>query len=153
MMGKISYYNDYTRHTFHERYINGEKRYFIKIDNEYVEVEHEVFKVIRASYIKIKQTHKKEVEWLNSFNKRFNYSTFYMSNNIYSKVMINDLMDTVIETINNMDKKYKDIAILFYLDEYSIREISIILDIPKSTVAYRKKIIDQILRKSIKQKL
>lgn len=64
-MAKNVFYNDYNRHSFYVKEINRHKKYYIKIDTEYIEVPEEVYKVCKSSYAKMKYAHDKEVEWLN----------------------------------------------------------------------------------------
>ena len=63
------------------------------------------------------------------------------------KIYIHDLYIKVVSEINKLSERDKNIAYLSFLYEYSDSEISRVLDIPRTTVSYRKKKIQEKIRK------
>lgn len=58
----INYKYDYGRNSFFVKEdSNGVKKYYLKVDREYIEVNEEVYKVCKSSYDKIRNTEKNKV--------------------------------------------------------------------------------------------
>ena len=74
----------------------------------------------------------------------------YKNVSAINRLFLKDLTSKIyleIEQLNLTDKK---IAILFFIYEYNISEISRILDLPRKTVTYRKNKIQKYLQKVVK---
>lgn len=153
-MRKNTYYNDFNRSFFFVKEEDNVKKYYIKIKNEYIEVDEDVFKLYKNSYEKLKNDHKREVDWLNSVNKGFNQSTFFVQeveHVLVKQIVLKDMEKLTRLSIENLSKEYKDIARLIFLEEYTVSETSRILGIPRTTVSDRKKKIQKYLQKIIKK--
>lgn len=145
------YKYDYKRTNFKIENIADNKAYYIKIDNEYVEVDEKVYKTCKASYDKIRYTYKNEVVKSVMYYENIDLATFYIfndsRNSIINQIYIKDLANLIIKEINLLPQQDKEIAKLSFVDELSNSEISRILNIPRTTITYRKKIIQHNLQK------
>lgn len=153
-MRKNAYYNDFNRSSFFVKEEDNVKKYYIKIKNEYIEVDEDVFKLYKNSYEKMKNDYKREVDWLNSINKEFNQSTFFVQEveqTLVKQIVLKDMEKLTRLSIENLSKEYKEIARLIFLEEYTVSETSRILGIPRTTVSDRKKKIQKYLQKIIKK--
>ena len=119
------YLYDYKKSSFKTVNNSGKKNYYIKINQDYIEITEDVYKTCKSSYDKLRYTYKQEV----AINK--------LTSTIYSEI----------DQLNSTDRK---IAILFFIYEYNISEISRILDLPRKTVTYRKNKIQKHLQKVVK---
>lgn len=84
---------------------------------------------------------KKTNEKLHQFyeNSKANYETIENNNNIDndSNIVTINRTKTIISAINNLPENQQIIIRMFYLEEYTIQEISVILKISKGTVKSR----------------
>ena len=67
-----------------------------------------------------------------------------------NKLLLKDLTSTIYSEIDQLNSTDRKIAILFFIYEYNISEISRILDLPRKTVTYRKNKIQKHLQKVVK---
>ena len=141
------YKYDYDKKTFKEIRNN----YYIRTNKNYIKVEKSIYKLIKSSYDKIRYTYKKELaESVTYYDDIDSASFFVLRNNeksLAEKIYIHDLYMKVVSEINNLPERDKNIAYLSFLYEYSDSEISRVLDIPRTTVSYRKKKIQEKIRK------
>ena len=72
------YKYDYKRSSFKEEKSNGKTTYYIQVDNHYIEVDRTVYKVCKASYDKIRYTHKIEVAKSIVYYKEIDLATFLL---------------------------------------------------------------------------
>lgn len=124
------YLYDYQKSSFKTVNNSGKKNYYIKINQDYIEITEDVYKTCKSSYDKLRYTYKQEV----AINKLF-------LKDLTSKIYLE------IDQLNSTDRK---IAILFFIYEYNISEISRILDLPRKTFTYRKNKIQKHLQKVVK---
>ena len=110
------YLYDYKKSSFKTVNNSGKKNYYIKINQDYIEITEDVYKTCKSSYDKLRYTYKQEVA--------------------INKLLLKDLTSTI--------------AILFFIYEYNISEISRILDLPRKTFTYRKNKIQKHLQKVVK---
>lgn len=127
----------------------GEKRYFFKINNLFVEVDQEIYKLCMNSA--------KKIEYAEMIAKRRNYRS--MDNEYddieweYLKKQREDILDDLIEkeietvlykAIRILDPIEKKIITGIYFNGLSERELSKLINLPQTTINYKKK---KILKK------
>ncbi len=149
------YKYDYRRSSFK---IDGDadnRRYYIKIKSEYVEVSKEVFKICKASYDKIRYIHKVEVAKSVMYYDDIDLATFFIcANNEHSitdEIIIKDLYELILNEINKLSEPDRTIAWLVFVEERSISEVSRLINIPRKTVTYRKNNIQKKFQEKIKK--
>ena len=124
------YLYDYKKSSFKTVNNSGKKNYYIKINQDYIEITEDVYKTCKSSYDKLRYTYKQEVA--------------------IKKLLLKDLTSTIYSEIDQLNSTDRKIAILFFIYEYNISEISRILDLPRKTVTYRKNKIQKHLQKVVK---
>ena len=124
------YLYDYKKSSFKTVNNSGKKNYYIKINQDYIEITEDVYKTCKSSYDKLRYTYKQEVA--------------------INKLLLKDLTSTIYSEIDQLNSTDRKIAILFFIYEYNISEISQILDLPRKTVTYRKNKIQKHLQKVVK---
>lgn len=124
------YLYDYKKSNFKTVNNSGKKNYYIKINQDYIEITEDVYKTCKSSYDKLRYTYKQEVA--------------------INKLLLKDLTSTIYSEIDQLNSTDRKIAILFFIYEYNISEISRILDLPRKTVTYRKNKIQKHLQKVVK---
>lgn len=149
------YLYDYNRTYFLEKRDGNKKKYYFKIDKQFIEVSKEVFTLCKSSYNKIRYYYKTKVDRSIFDTEDIDQSTFFVINrdiddDIIRKILINDLAKQAIEDIMNLPSQYKDIAICLFIKEMSLKETSDYLHIPKTTVFQLKREIQKILQKRLK---
>ena len=124
------YLYDYKKSSFKTVNNSGKKNYYIKINQDYIEITEDVYKTCKSSYDKLRYTYKQEVA--------------------INKLLLKDLTSTIYSEIDQLNSTDRKIAILFFIYEYNISEISRILDLPRKTFTYRKNKIQKHLQKFVK---
>ena len=124
------YLYDYKKSSFKTVNNSGKKNYYIKINQDYIEITEDVYKTCKSSYDKLRYTYKQEVA--------------------INKLLLKDLTSTIYSEIDQLNSTDRKIAILFFIYEYNISEISRILDLPRKTFTYRKNKIQKHLQKVVK---
>lgn len=124
------YLYDYKKSSFKTVSNSGKKNYYIKINQDYIEITEDVYKTCKSSYDKLRYTYKQEVA--------------------INKLLLKDLTSTIYSEIDQLNSTDRKIAILFFIYEYNISEISRILDLPRKTFTYRKNKIQKHLQKVVK---
>lgn len=124
------YLYDYKKSSFKTVNNSGKKNYYIKINQDYIEITEDVYKTCKSSYDKLRYTYKQEVA--------------------INKLLLKDLTSTIYSEIDRLNSTDRKIAILFFIYEYNISEISRILDLPRKTFTYRKNKIQKHLQKVVK---
>lgn len=151
-----NYKYDYDKTCFRvSRNIYGELKYYIKVGFEYIEVSQEIFKTCRRSYDKIRKDEKNKVDRSILNFQDIDQSTFFVANkeiqiNIVEHIYLKDLAKTIKHEILLLPEKDKKIASCIFIKELSDRETARILNIPQTTVTYRKKVIRKIIKEKIK---
>ena len=148
------YKYDYNKNSF-KTYGNKEHRqYYIKVNNEYVEVSKEVFKTIRSSYDQMRHMHHMEVAKSVLYFEDIDLATFFVSKNeteLIDKIVVHDLYMKVLNEISLLNEPNRTIANLIFIENKSIRDVAKILGVKNSTIIYHKKQIQQIIQKKIKK--
>lgn len=124
------YLYDYKKSSFKTVNNSGKKNYYIKINQDYIEITEDVYKTCKSSYDKLRYTYKQEVA--------------------INKLLLKDLTSTIYSEIDQLNSTDRKIVILFFIYEYNISEISRILDLPRKTFTYRKNKIQKHLQKVVK---
>lgn len=124
------YLYDYKKSSFKTVNNSGKKNYYIKINQDYIEITEDVYKTCKSSYDKLRYTYKQEIA--------------------INKLLLKDLTSTIYSEIDQLNSTDRKIAILFFIYEYNISEISRILDLPRKTFTYRKNKIQKHLQKVVK---
>ena len=124
------YLYDYKKSSFKTVNNSEKKNYYIKINQDYIEITEDVYKTCKSSYDKLRYTYKQEVA--------------------INKLLLKNLTSTIYSEIDQLNSTDRKIAILFFIYEYNISEISRILDLPRKTVTYRKNKIQKHLQKVVK---
>lgn len=151
-----NYKYDYNRSCFLIRKISENMfKYYIKIDTEYIEVNYEIFKVCRNSYDKIRKDERNKVDRSVLNFQDIDQSTFFVANkeiqiDIVEHIYLKDIAKAIKHEILLLPEKDKKIATCIFIKELSDRETARILNIPQTTVTYRKKIIRKIIQEKIK---
>lgn len=153
-MKKYKY--DYDRTCFYTKNIpNDEVKYYLKVDREYVEVSEQVFKVCRRSYDKIRKYEKNKVDRSILNYQDIDQATFFVVNkeincDIVNRIYLRDAAKRIKQEIMLLPERDRKIAICIFIKEYSDRETSRLLDIPQTTVSYRKRLIRKKIKNNIK---
>ena len=148
------YKYDYNKNSFK---VNGDqehKQYFIKVNNEYVEVREEVFKTIRSSYDQIRHIYHMEVAKSVLYFEDIDLATFFVSKSemkLLDKIIVHDLYMQVLNEIALLDEPNKTIAYLIFIENKSIRDVAKILGVKNSTIIYHKKKLQKTIQKKLKK--
>ncbi len=144
-----NYKFDYNRKSFKRI---GKNIYFI-VNNKYIKIDVQIYKIMKASYNKIRYTYKKEVAESVTYYDDIDSAAFFVAKKedktLAEKINIHDLYIKVIMEINKLPERDKNIAYLCFIGEYKDSEVSRILKTPRSTVSYRKKKIQEKIKKSL----
>ncbi len=144
---------DYENSDYKVERKGNEKRYFIKVKNEFIEVSEDVFKVCRSSYDKIRYTYKTEVARSILYYEDIDLATFLFTpneNNLIDKIYINDLANKAISSINALPYKDRMIAQCLFINQMTIQETADYLGVSTTTVFKHKKKIQKKLQKVLK---
>lgn len=150
------YKYDYNKTCFFtKRILNNKIEYYLKLDNKYIRVSEQVFKVCRSSYDKIRKEEKNKVDRSILNFQDMDQSTFFVVNkeinyDIVHEIYLKDIANKIKEEILILPERDRKIATCIFIEEYSDREISRLLHIPQTTVTYRKKIIREKIKNNIK---
>lgn len=152
-----SYKYDYNKTCFFKVKMSiNEVKYYLKVDNKYIEVSEQVFKVCRRSYDKIKNDEKNKVDRSILNFQDIDQSAFFVvgkdiEQDIINQIYLKDIANRIKREIMLLPERDKNIAICIFIEEYSDRETSRILHIPQTTVSYRKKVIREKIKNNIKK--
>lgn len=134
---------------------NGEVNYYFRIKNEYVEVSKEIYDVCMRSYSKMKYDRNRSAEHpMVQYETIEESALFYfvdLKEDFVNDVYMNELAEIIKKGIEQLDDKYRDIAIAIFLNEMTEREVSEQLHIPKTTIHKRKVKIQKYLQEIIKK--
>ena len=87
------YLYDYKKSSFKTVNNSGKKNYYIKINQDYIEITEDVYKTCKSSYDKLRYTYKQEVA--------------------INKLLLKDLTSTIYSEIDQLNSTDRKIAILF----------------------------------------
>ncbi|WP_416323282.1 hypothetical protein, partial [[Clostridium] innocuum] len=130
------------------------RKYYIKVNSEYVEVSEEVFKTIRSSYDQMRYIHHMEVAKSVLYFEDIDLATFFVSKNeteLIDKIVVHDLYMKVLNEISLLNEPNRTIANLIFIENKSIRDVAKILGVKNSTIIYHKKQLQKIIQKKLKK--
>lgn len=148
-----NYLYDYQRSSFKIKKDNDDTIYYLNVDHNYIEVNEEIFKVFKASYDKLRYTYKQEVANSVSHYEDIDLATsFFIKKNegALGNLLLKDITDLILNEIDQLKNKDREIAKYYFIYEYKINEISKKLNMPRKTVEYRKNKIQKYLQKIVK---
>lgn len=148
----MKYYKyDYGKESFKIIISKNNKRYFIKIDEKFIEISKDIFKICKSSYDKIRYTYKQEVAKSVIYYENFDSATFFIheKDSPIEQIYIKDIARLVLNEITLLPELDRKIAKCIFIEELSERETAKLLNIPKSTISYRKTKIRKKLIKII----
>lgn len=140
--------NDYKKNQFWIKEINGEKIHYIKIQNQWVEVTKEVYKICKNSYQKMNYEIKKDINNphyldINHIDLYGHYQEFDYINEIYIKY-IKKMLITVLQGLDDYEAYIINSIYFFDMKE---NEVAKSLRISQQRLNYQKKRILKKLKK------
>ena len=148
------YKYDYNKNIFKVNDNEEHRKYYIKVNSEYVEVSEEVFKTIRSSYDQMRYIHHMEVAKSVLYFEDIDLATFFVSKNeteLIDKIVVHDLYMKVLNEISLLNEPNRTIANLIFIENKSIRDVAKILGVKNSTIIYHKKQLQKIIQKKLKK--
>lgn len=148
------YKYDYNKNSFKVNDNEEHRKYYIKVNSEYVEVSEEVFKTIRSSYDQMRYIHHMEVAKSVLYFEDIDLATFFVFEKeveLLDKIIMHDLYMQILHEIALLNEPNKTIANLIFIENMSIRNVAKVLGVKNSTIIYHKKQIQQIIQKKIKK--
>ena len=122
-----NYLYDYQKSSFKIKKDNDDTIYYLNVDHNYIEVNEEIFKVFKASYDKLRYTYKQEVANSVSHYEDIDLATsFFIKKNesaLYN-LLLKDITDLILDEIDQLKNKDREIAKYYFIYEYKINEIS-----------------------------
>ena len=144
---------DYRRSSFKTIHKANKKIFYLQVNDQYVEVDEEVYKVCKASYDKIRYTHKVEVAKSVMYCDNMDLTTLFICDKAHDdidKLYIHDLYQVAMNCIKELSKLDKIIAELSLIEEMSNYQIAELLNIPRTTITYKRNKIQNIFKKKQK---
>ena len=148
------YKYDYNKNSFKVNDNEEHRKYYIKVNSEYVEVSEEVFKTIRSSYDQMRYIHHMEVAKSVLYFEDIDLATFFVFEKeveLLDKIIMHDLYMQILHEIALLNEPNKTIANLIFIENMSIRNVAKVLGVKNSTIIYHKKQIQQIIQKKLKK--
>ena len=109
---------------------------------------------MQTSYDKIRYTHTIEVAKSIVCYKETDLATFFIVQedelSIIDKIWLRDLYNIILNEINQLPHPDNKIGKLAFIDELNDTQIAEVLHIPRTTVTYRKKIIQKQIQEKLK---
>ena len=127
---------DYENSDFKVERNGNDKKYYIKVKKEYIEVSEDVFKVCKSSYNKIRYTYKNEVARSILYYEDVDLATFSFTqdeNNFIDKIYISDLVDVALSNFNELPYKDRIIAQCIFINQMTIQETANYLGVSTTT--------------------
>ena len=139
--------NDYQRHDFAEIVKEGERMFYIKVNNKWVQVTREVFRVCKSSYLKILKENKQESNILEHYEDVNNFYPITINRNdidmieqLYKKEKLKQLSN-LLQTLNDEERK---IIQWIYFEYMTEQKVATLLHTTRLKVNYKKR---KILKK------
>lgn len=145
--------NDYNKNTFWrcKNEETGEVKYYMRINNLYVEVQKEVYQVCFNSYRKALRESAKLVDYpvisLDQENDQGNTLLDYIrsDDDVENTVFKNDILESIETALQMLDSEDRKIVEWFLFYEKTEQEVADLLGVKKYIVNYRKrKIFEKI---------
>ncbi len=139
--------NDYQRHDFAEVVKEGERMFYIKVNNKWVQVTREVFRVCKSSYLKMLKENKQESNILEHYEDVNNFYPITINRNdidmieqLYKKERLEQLSN-LLQTLNDEERK---IIQWIYFEYMTEQKVATLLHTTRLKVNYKKR---KILKK------
>lgn len=146
---------DYKGRDFREIKINNkEKKYFIRIAKEYVEVSKEVYGVYKADYLRTYRSYKKKEDYAHTTyeeDRMIDKDKHILDMNHYNIVQIDkkDSIHSLLESMKQLDKEQYFIIYSIYFKGEIESSVAKKLNISQQALNKRKKKILLILKKRL----
>lgn len=130
-------------------------KYFMKVNEHYVEVKKEIYDVCKSSYNKLRYIYKQEEAKSVIYYENMDFASFNnvnISSDIIDVIYTKILTKTIIQRISTLPSPTKDIAECCFLKDMSVSETARLLNIPRTTVSYQKERIRKFLKEEIIKK-
>ena len=140
--------NDYEKSNFWIKEIDGKKIYYIRMENEFIEVSKDVFSVCKNSYQKMYYEIKKDarVSHYSDVNQIHIFNCFYDFN--YTEYLFNkEITNKVKDAIQLLSTDEQFIITQLYFNELTEKEVAEKLGISQQRLHYQKKKILNKLKK------
>ena len=147
-----NYKFDYEKNSFRIEHCSEGKKYYLKVNNSYIEVTEDVYKVCKSSYNKLRYTSHLETAKSVIYYDNLDSAVFFVPKNTISleeKLYIEDLVHVIRNEIGKLPTQDRKIAKCLFLLEMSVSETARYLKIPRTTISYRK----EVIRKKILNKI
>lgn len=147
---------DYKKNDFKIENKSGNKIYYLRIKDEYIEVDEKIYKICKASYNKLYYTYQQEVaKSVLHYGDIDLAASFSLpdNKNIIDKLWLKDVVNAIYQEIDLLDDLDKKIAIEAFIYEYSDTQIAKHLHLTRQAITYRKKKIQKLLQKKLKKLL
>lgn len=140
--------NDYKRNQFWVKKINDKKVYYIRINNQWVEVKKEVYAVCKNSYQKMNYEIKKDIDksHYSDINNIDLYGHCYVFNYI-DEIYQKDIELTLYELLQELDEDEAYIIKSIYFEDMKEAYIANQLGISQQILNYQKKRIIKKIKK------
>ena len=127
----------------------------MKVNEQYLEVKKEIYDVCKCSYNKLRYTYKQEEAKFVIYYENMDFASFNyvnISRDIIDVIYAKTLTKTVIQRISTLPYPEKDIAECCFLKNLSVSETARLLNIPRTTVSYKKERVRKLLKAEIIKK-
>lgn len=142
--------NDYSRYNFYIKKENDRSNYFIKVNNQWIEVSKDIYKVCESSYKKIHYENNRDYTKILHYKDIDNalpYSTYQYENNIIEDLYKKYLFNKVKEELSNLSKDEQFIIQSIYFEDMTEKKVADILHISQQSLHYKKQKILKKLKK------
>lgn len=142
--------NDYKRNDFAEIVIDGERKFYIKINNKWIQVPREVFRVCKNSYIKILNDNQRDSDMLEHYDDVDNIYPFIIDKNtldLIDNLYKKEKHEQILNLLQTLSREERDIIQWIYFDFLTEQEVAIRLHTTRLKINYKKRKILKKLHK------
>ncbi|MCR0507530.1 sigma-70 family RNA polymerase sigma factor [[Clostridium] innocuum] len=139
--------NDYKRSDFAEITNNGERKFYIRINNNWIQVSREVFRVCKGYYKKILNDNYRDQDVLQHYEDVDTIYPFVINKrefDIVEHLYMKDLYKQLHAAFLLLSESERNIIRWIYFEELTEQEVANLLHITQPTLNYRKQ---KILKK------
>lgn len=147
--------NDYKRNEFWIKQNNNGKQYFLKVNNEWIEVTREVYLVCKRSYQKMYREILREHNVLVHYENIDNIQRYIVDSDetdLLTDLIKNESIKVLYYAFEQLNKKEQSLIYDMFFEEMSYRQLSKKYNIPIATLQYQIKKILNKLKKYLIQK-
>lgn len=142
--------NDYGRNDFAEVTNNSEKIFYIRVNNSWIQVSKEAFRVCKNSYKKILNDNYRDSDVLQHYEDVDTIYPFVINKrefDIIEHLYMKDLYKQLHSALLLLSENERNIIQLIYFNELTEQEVANLLHITQPTLNYRKQKILKKLQK------